>query len=62
MKKPLGVALLIAALSFSPAHAVVIGFDDIPTPANTNTIPANYQGFTWSDTWTVSPGDLTAPF
>ena len=32
MKKPLGVALLIATLSFSPAHALVIGFDDIPTP------------------------------
>ena len=57
MKKTIGAALLVATLSFSPAHAILINFDD-PSICCV-TVPSNYQGFNWSDNWAVSPGSVT---
>ena len=53
MKKAIGAALLLATLSFSPAHAIVIDFEDIPSPGAATPFPANYNGFTWG----VGPSD-----
>ena len=59
MKQTIGAALLLATLSFSPAHAIVINFDEFPAPSGCcNTVPSNYQGLTWSDNWAVAPASL----
>ena len=64
MKKTIGAALLLATLSFSPAHAIVINFDDIPSPGAVTPIPLNYNGFTWGVgpfDWVVAKEDAN-PF
>ena len=48
MKRLLGIAAIAASLlAAAPAHAVVIGFDDLPT--GTIVVPEYYHGLKWAN-------------